>query len=846
MRIVQSSFLLVALLWAISIGVIYWIGSRVTSATNDAMAAHALIDKVNKILSDVKDAETGQRGYVITGNAKYLDPYEAAKSEINLDLSGLDPDARGAAINAQDLAALKQFISAKMDELALIVSLRKAQGFSPAAAEVESDRGMHYMDEIRRLISIMVQRQTVKLSEDDRRVYLAGLWRNLVYVLVTLANLTFFAFAYRRVEGAVTERAAAMRELQQQKDLVAVTLASIGDGVIVTDLRGHVTYMNAEAQKLTGWDFDEVAGKPCATVFNIINEESRGRVESPVEKVLKTGVVVGLANHTLLIRKDGSELPIDDSGAPIRGADGSLRGVVLVFRDFTDHKLAEKKLRDALSLLNSVTNSTPDLIFAKDRDARLILANRATLAVIGKSLDEVLGRSEKDWHHDPGEAEAIVQSDLRIMESGKPAVVEERFSTVIGPRIFRSHKSPMIDEQGNTIGIVGVSRDITDQKRAETDLAAAKEAAELANIAKDNFLATLSHELRTPLSPVLATPNLWESTGELPAALVPDAQMIRRNVELEARLIDDLLDLTRIVKGKLPLNMETADSHTLVKSVADMYQSELSGKKLKVAMELEATRHFVHADPARLQQVFWNIFKNAIKFTPVGGSIRIVSRNEADNRIEFSFRDTGIGMEHETLARLFEPFEQGSAETVRRYGGLGLGMAISRSLVEAQGGTIMAESEGPGQGSTFKVILNTTADPRPETAGAGAIPAEAKSLNILLVEDHVDTARAMSRLLRSQGHAVRAAGTVAEALESAKQPFDLLLSDIGLPDGTGVELIRQIRKQYGDKITAIALTGFGMEDDLERCREAGFDSHLTKPVNLQSLERLLQQVIKKS
>ncbi len=727
MRIVQSSFLLMALMWALSIGVLYWIGARVAAATQQAMATHANIDLLNKTLSDLKDAETGQRGYIITGHEKYLIPYESAQTEISHDIPALNQQAAIGAIDAQELSSLEQLISDKLEELAKIISLRKTQSFDAAATEVDTGRGRHLMNEIRRSISIMIQRLAVRLSDDDRLVYLAGVWRNVVFVAAALANLLLFAMAYRRIQATLSQRDAALLELRQQKDLVAVTLASIGDGVIVTDLKGRLTYMNPEGEKLTGWMLSDVMGEACEKVFHIVNETSRQRVESPVDKVLKSGLVVGLANHTLLIRRDGTELPVDDSGAPICNPDGSVRGVVLVFRDFTDHKEAEKKLHDAMVLLNT-----------------------------------------------------------------------------------------------------------------------AKEAAESANIAKDNFLATLSHELRTPLSPVLATLNLWESTLELPPELLGDRQMLRRNVELEARLIDDLLDLTRIVRGKLPLNLETVDVNPLVESVAEMYQSESSGKKLNVSIDLTAARHHVHADPARLQQVFWNIFKNAIKFTPAGGSISITSTNDAENRIELAFCDSGIGMEAETMARLFEPFEQGSAETVRHYGGLGLGMSISRSLVEAQGGTIMAESKGPGKGSTFKVSLPTIAEPRQDVVGSAVEAEEHRSLNILLVEDHLDTARAMSRLLRSQGHTVRAAGTVAEAMESAVQPFDLLLSDIGLPDGTGMELIVQLRKQYGDKITAIALTGFGMEADLERCRKAGFDNHLTKPVNLQSLERMLQQVSKKA
>lgn len=718
MRIVRSCFVFMAVLLVASIAIMYGIGVADSHLSAKSTAAHLVIDRLNETLSTVKDAETGQRGYVLTGKSKYLDPYHAAISNIGADRDALDKLASSDALDPADVNEVKQLINEKLQELEMTVRLRRDKDFDAAVVEIDSDRGQQLMQKLRDTIAGMTDKATQRLNDAERTVVSAHRWRDAVYIAVGVINLLFLFWAYRKISLGIAQRDAATLELKLQKDLVSVTLASIGDGVIVTDLRGDVTYLNPEAEKLTGWTLADAQGLSCSKVFNIINEDSRQRVDSPVEKVLRSGAIVGLANHTLLIRQDGTELPIDDSGAPIRNPEGTVRGVVLVFRDFTENKENEKKLRDA------------------------------------------------------------------------------------------------------------------------------KEAAEAANIAKDNFLATLSHELRTPLAPVLATLSLWESGSEMPATLAGEVQMMRRNVELEARLIDDLLDLTRILKGKLPLNLETTDVHKLIESVAGMYRSEINGKQLKLSLQLDANRHFVQGDPARLQQVFWNIFKNAIKFTPGGGAIDVASRNDANGHVLLSFRDTGIGMEAETMSRLFEPFEQGSAETMRHYGGLGLGMSISKSLLKAQGGEIMAESKGRGQGATFTVTLSTVAGPdpngRPATKAGSPMH---KSLNILLVEDHVDTARAMSRLLRSQGHQVRAAGTVAEALQSARQPFDLLLSDIGLPDGTGVELIRQIREQYGDGVTAIALTGFGMEDDLAKCRKAGFDDHLTKPVNLQSLERMLQQIM---
>ena len=428
-------------------------------------------------------------------------------------------------------------------------------------------------------------------------------------------------------------------------------------------------------------------------------------------------MIVGLANHTLLIRKDGSEIPIDDSGAPIRDAQGGIRGVVLVFRDFTPRKLAEQ------------------------------------------------------------------------------------------------------------------------------ELLAAKDAAEAASKAKDQFLAMLSHELRTPLTPVLATLNLWEASEEIPPALRGDLEMLRRSVELEARIIDDLLDLTRIARGLLSFSPENTDVHSVIGFLVGLSQSELQNKILKLTLNLDAPRHHVHTDAARLQQILWNVLRNAVKFTDQGGAITITTSNDAQGRLGITFHDTGIGMTPDTLSKLFIPFEQADPTKNRRYGGLGLGMAISNALVDLLDGKIHAESPGLGSGSTFTITFPTV---DPAANGSEPISASQTSqdkVRLLLVEDHGDTARALARLLENRGFTAKIARSVATALRTIEQEqFDLLLCDLGLPDGTGIDLIRKVRETR--KTPAIALTGFGMQEDVDRAQKAGFDAHLTKPVNLQKLEatmwRLLQ------
>jgi signal transduction histidine kinase/ActR/RegA family two-component response regulator len=388
---------------------------------------------------------------------------------------------------------------------------------------------------------------------------------------------------------------------------------------------------------------------------------------------------------------------------------------------------------------------------------------------------------------------------------------------------------------------------------SEAALRVAKEAAEAANVAKDNFVATLSHELRTPLTPVLATLSAWQSTPDVPPALRADLLMVRRNIDLEARLIDDLLDLTRVVRGKFSLNLEQVDVHELVKSVVTLYRADLEAGRFQVSQTLQATDHVVRGDPGRLQQVFWNVLKNAVKFTPHGGRIDLSTRNDPDGRVIIAVRDSGLGISKDALARLFRPFEQGSDDIVKRYGGLGLGLTIARALLLTHGGEITAQSEGLGSGSTFTITLpgiDGQAHAGPAIASSprrGARPADAtgRCLRMLLVEDHADTARVLARLLGRNGHEVKVANSVRQALEALDGgggSFEFLLSDLGLPDGSGIDVIRQMRQKLRLATPAIALSGFGTDDDIARCMAAGFNEHLTKPVNFQKLEAAIQRV----
>jgi PAS domain S-box-containing protein len=376
----------------------------------------------------------------------------------------------------------------------------------------------------------------------------------------------------------------------------------------------------------------------------------------------------------------------------------------------------------------------------------------------------------------------------------------------------------------------------------------ARIAAEAANAAKDRFIAVLSHELRTPLSPIVMTVSAMAGDSSLPAQVREDLAMVRRNIELETRLIDDLLDLSRITSGKLRLQIERVGLHSLVDSVLEMLQSEVRQKSLKLRCDLVASTHFVDGDSARLHQILWNIIRNAIKFSHEGGTVSVRTCDTPGGFVVFEVRDEGVGIDADMLPRIFNAFEQGGPGDRQRPAGLGLGLTISKTLVEMHGGTLSVESDGLNRGSLFRVLLPLS---KQEASAVGVASADvirdfaAASLRLLLVEDHRETAAVLGRLLRQRAHQVMLAGSIAEALELASRyPFDVVVSDLGLPDGNGHELMKIIKQKYG--IPGIALTGYGMEDDMTRSRAAGFVAHVVKPVSISHLESVIGQVAAKT
>ena len=510
-----------------------------------------------------------------------------------------------------------------------------------------------------------------------------------------------------------------------------------------------------------------------------------------------------------------------------------------------ERKRVENDLYASRQMLQQILDNIPQRVFWKDLESKYLGCNKpfaldANLA----DANAILGKTDQDLPWRGENAKKYQKDDHAVMESGVAKIgFEEPQERPDGTVAWvRTSKVPLRDHEGRTFGVLGTYEDITDIRQARQALEQAKETAEAANQAKDQFIAILSHELRTPLTPVLAIVTALQEAGRLPESLQADMEVIHRNVELEARLIDDLLDVTRIAQGKITLRMETMDIHACLQSALGIFANEIEAKHLDVLLKLDAREHFVHADMTRVRQVFWNLFSNAIKFTPENGQITVRTFNDG-SRWKIEIADSGIGIEPDAMQRIFHAFEQGELTRTRRFGGLGLGLSIAKALVEMHQGTLHAFSEGRDKGSVFSVDLPTV-ESRLEPPHPGSCEGPQRMIphRILLVDDHEDTLRILARLLRKWGYEVTTANSVQSALERAsEQHFDLLISDLGLPDGSGRDVMRELKGRYN--LQAIALSGYGTDEDIRLSLETGFAEHLTKPVSFQALRMSVQRLV---
>ncbi|HEX8522371.1 MAG TPA: PAS domain S-box protein [Tepidisphaeraceae bacterium] len=656
----------------------------------------------------------------------------------------------------------------------------------------------------------------------------------------------------------ISDRRRAERQLRDSEARYRLVNRVTNDVIWDWDFTTDEVHWNESLQQVYGHRPADIP-KASTWWYSMIHPDDRQRVVDGIHAIIDSQDQYAWQQEYRFQRGDGTYAEVLDRGYVQRDPHGRAIRMIGSMLDLTERKKAEAALRAATERWELAVTATQDGIWDWNIAANSVYWSPRSKEMLGYADHELPITFEviRDLIHPDDRDRAWAETERHLRGESPLFQSEYRLRARDGThRWVLSRGKAIRDASGNVTRMLGSQTDITEQKAAEEQLRRAKEEAERASRAKDDFIAILSHELRTPLTPVLLTLSLMESSSQLPDELRSDVATIRRNVELESRLISDLLDLTRITRGKLQLDMQNVDLHLILRSAIDICQREASSRLI---VELTAHRHTVRGDSTRLQQIFWNLINNAIKFTGPEGQITVRSSELQDargGRIRVEIIDTGVGIDAAILPKLFTAFEQGEVRAVRQQAGLGLGLTISKRLAQAHHGTITAHSAGRGQGATFTVEL-PLADVYPPQPARPTSPAPAPTvplepltphappapqhLKILLVEDHETTLLVLTRLLRKLGHTVTGATSLATALAAARHnPFDIIISDLGLPDGSGLDLMRELRDTYTGK--AIALTGYGMESDITASHEAGFAEHLTKPIDLEKLQAALLRI----
>jgi len=677
------------------------------------------------------------------------------------------------------------------------------------------------------------------------------------------------------VEIALYKHAAEKR-LRESERRYAVTLSSIGDAVIATDRQTRIVFMNPVATELTGWSLAEANGLPLTEVFRIVNEHTRETVEDPAAKVLRLGTVVGLANHTVLLARDGREIAIDDSGSPIVDDAGQITGVVLVFRDVGERRQAQAA--SALALANARLEQALEgsnvgiweIDFQDGDPARGAIQFGSAWKRLGytQARPELLESLGIGIIH-PDDREKLTAARQAYLSGAAPSFqVELRALDHHGAyRWLLARGAAERDHQHKLLRFVGSTVDISELKRAEQTALLAKEAAEAANRAKDEFLANVSHEIRTPMNAILGMTEL-----ALETQLGADQRQLLSTAKSAATsllgIIDDLLDFSKIEAGRLELN---AAPLSLRASIAEALRAlalraQAKGLELAWSVAPEVPDELI-GDAGRLRQILVNLVDNGIKFTPRGAvTVQIepaASLNEASSlaslshaselvELQFSVRDTGIGISPDKQAKIFLAFEQADMSTTRTYGGTGLGLTIAARLVSMMGGQIHVDSQ-PGAGSTFVFSARFAKQRRPENTVRAAHPStrpHASRWRVLVAEDNPYNAELIVRLLTGRGHSVQAVQNGRQALELAQAgAFDLMLLDLHMPDLDGFGVIEALRAREAgatSRLPVIALTARSRAEDRARCIAAGMDDFLVKPIESAALWAAIERSVTRS
>jgi len=711
-----------------------------------------------------------------------------------------------------------------------------------------------------------------------RDILVGGTWyQQLIYSIPEPKRI--------RIYGRdITNRKKMEEALLESEQRYATTLASIGDAVIATDIEGKITFMNKIAEELTGWTLHEAVMKPANEVFNIINENTRQKVDNPITKVLANGMVVGLANHTILIRKDGTEVAIDDSGAPIKDRNDNTTGVVLVFRDITERRHVEEALQESEQLYRAIGESIDYGVWVCAPDGRNIYASESFLKLVGITQEQCSNFGWGDTLH-PDDTERTIAAWKECVRTGGTWDIEHRFRGVDGKwHDILARGMPVRNERGEVTSWAGINLDISRIKlvegelrkardelemrvlertadlseakeelecmneelrveiekrnRAAESLRAAKDAAEAAVQTKSDFMANMSHEIRTPMNAVIGMTSILLDDADLNPEQKDFIETIKMNGDALMVIINDILDFSKMESEKAMLEEQPFELRSNVEEALDLVSATAADKKLNLAYTIDNNvPECIIGDPTRLRQILGNLLHNAVKFTERGEiNLSVLAPGLSGNgtsEIHFAVQDTGIGISPDQMDRLFQPFSQVDATVTRKYGGTGLGLAISKKLVEQMGGNIWVESK-PGICSTFHFTIKADAAIGGQKTLAGVQP-QLAGKSVLIADDNKTNRHILGAYVYSWGMSPLIAASGKEALGWIQRgdTFDVAILDMSMPEMDGLTLAKKIRK-YNKSIPLVMLTSMGQRVDPDF-----FDAYLFKPIKPSQLHKVL-------
>jgi PAS domain S-box-containing protein len=848
-RAVQAGFL-AATIVLLTVG---WESHANTKRLAEAAAwqnhTYKVLNTLDETVARLDDAETGQRGYLLTGQDAYLEPYNRAIANLGPLVGHLKRLTSDNVNQQKRIQALEPLVEKKLAELHGTIDLYRKAGPSVAHDVVIEGSGKRLMDQMRALIAAMAneEKELLEIRTEQANSSMARTSR-AIFGGTALSILLLVPCLWLLLRE-LSQRERAQIALEKSDKWLSTTLASIGDAVIATDMHGNVTFLNSVAETLTGWNLQEARGKSMDVVFNIVNAESRQSVGNPIKKVFCEGKVVALADHTILISKDGREFDIEDSAAPIITETGERFGVVLVFRDITEKKSADQEIARQKDLLQLILGSMGDGVAVADAAGKFVLFNSSAEGLIG------LGSTDADPQQWP-EHYGLFYPDQKtpFPADEVPLTRAVRGESVDSVEIFVRHAKrpegvpicvtgrPLRDHNGGLRGGVVVFHDMTPQKVSEEALLSAKEAAERTSKFKDQFLSTMSHELRTPLNAVLGFSDLLADPryGALNDRQQRYVGHIHSGGEHLLKLINDILDLSKIEAGKMELTRENVNvSDSFAEVISSLYP--LAAKRSDVLLQQADSKWHVRADSMRFKQALVNLVGNAIKFSPDGGRIELAARKVGD-QIRIEVRDEGPGIPPEEQKRLFEAFYRLS-QSGAAMEGTGLGLAITSKLVEMHGSKLEIESESGG-GSCFYFLL-----PLVEVAARPQMrPPDSKSRGdrtplIMVVEDNVATGQLIQSQLASAGYETIKCDKPEQAQNMAAelQP-DAITLDLLMKPVHGLEVLLQLKNDpRTSKIPVIVVT---ILDQPGVGGALGADEYLVKPVDKQTLLSAVERCLR--